>query len=186
MKTSRSISITLVIGGLIAINGYASSLTSLNGLIQQKTEVALESFKKDCTKGNDLMFESNQDAAKALEAISKSGSVISLRGLIFAESHCTDGANREMVLGTLGNAVLVSHPANLIKALFIEKKWKDLSDLAEYESEEWFGVECENPKCAKERKNYFRKKREALKNAKISKDEEVVRFALLNGLKSDQ
>ena len=163
---------------------HAKNKKNWEQLSEIRTVAALDSFKKTCNKVNAIPFESNQDATKVLKDIAKSGGIFTVRALIFAESNCTDGADRELLVGVLGNEMLISHAAQLIKALFLEKKWKELATLPEQENEEWFTVDCNNPKCKADRKAYYQQKRSALTRASIDKKEEVVRSALLNALKS--
>ena len=170
---------------LIAVPAHAKTQKNWEQLSEIRTKTTLDSFKVTCNKGNNIPFESNQNATKVLKSIAKSGGVFLIKALIYAESNCTDGADREMLVGVLGNEILINHPDQLISALFSEKKWKDLSVLPEQENEEWFAVECDNPKCKKDRVAYFHKKRLALTSATIEKNEEVVRSTLLNALKSD-
>jgi len=160
----------------------------LDQLIKQPSQENLQKFKNACRNKQWLHFESDESDSALLHTVVKTGNGFLIRAVVYAENHCTDGADRESVLMALGSDILVEHSSALIDALFAENRWKDFADLGEQENEEWLDVECEeqNLDCQKRRKAYFASKRQALENAKIPQDQEVVRSALLNGLKSDR
>ena len=155
-------------------------------LVKKPSNKKLVQFKKACVRGSDVNFEGDLDVAGSVEKVVMSGSLIAIRAMVYAESHCSDGASRQSVKIDLGNPILLKHPAKLIKALALETDGRGMTHLVEVESKDWFAVECKDEKCKVERKAYFAEKRKALERAKVSSAHEPIRKALLSHLVSDR
>ena len=145
----------------------------------------LEAFRAVCrSPGGGLNFDGDDRLAKA---VLDAGTAVAARAALYAESHCTDGASRLGVRGTLGNEFLLAHPAALAEALAAEKTPSAFyASLVESEPAEFFAIDCKVSHCEKERRAAFAKKRTALEGANVSGAAKASRDRLLQALKSDR
>lgn len=162
-----------------------NSTAAFVDLVNQPSLEKLIAFKKSCNYSSQINFDGDPKIAEASKKFVTSANLFVIRGMFHAQSNCTDGHSTEVLQSWLGNEILINSPKDFIQAFSDENQNEKSYKLVEAASSEWFAIECQDPKCDVSRKEYFAKKRTALKTAKIPKSLEPIREGLLKALKSD-
>ena len=153
-------------------------------LVQKPSESALIKFKESCDYSSPINFETDQEVLSAIRSIYTSPNPIAVRGLLFAEENCANETSHELILSWLGNEILISQPASVISAFYLEKKTQHVNDIAKRENVEWRKLKCKTEACLLQRNTFFESKLRAVKEAKINPNMESIRQELLESLQS--
>jgi hypothetical protein len=167
----------LIVASASAYAAENSADSNFRKFWKSPTEKNLKIFKKSCTTESQPKFAGGTAGELARQAIKKA-SLAKIRALVFAEANCSDGAARESLLSLLGNEILLNQTPFFIEAVAVEKS-KDAGMMLKLSAKDVEGVECETNQCREQAKEYFAKKTNAIKLAKIKKTLEPVRQELL-------
>lgn len=157
--------------------------TEFLNLVKTPSSDQLKKFKSVCNYASPINFLNDADVSQGVKKLVHTGEVFGIRALLFAESNCANETSHEIVLGWLGNEMLIHQASGVIQAFYDENKAEHLNEIAKRENNEWRNLECKTNTCRLQRNTYFEGKLNAVKKAKISKSMEPVRQKLLGSLK---
>lgn len=155
---------------------------------EKGTEDAYVAFAAQCRENQaSLNFDGDEELAKPLRQMAKTGTSSSVAAAVAAYKHCSDGASALFVRSILGNEILLGQTNSLLTgAAAAGLSAQEAELVAATEPDEYFALECKDPKCRAGRKAVFLKKAKALRlTAPTEVTERLLRAAMVRRAKEE-
>jgi hypothetical protein len=104
--------------------------TEFLNLVKSPSLDRLKKFKSVCNYASPINFLNDADVSQGVKKLVHTGEVFGIRALLFAESNCTNETSHEVVLGWLGNELLIHQASGVIQAFYDEDKTEHLNEIA--------------------------------------------------------